>query len=137
MDVRKHLTAPPMRTVRWGMTDTNLLKALAAMRLLIWWLLPASALVAVAAQPVPESSRGELLYATHCIGCHTAQVHWRDKRLATDWPSLRKQVSRWQANTGLGWSDDDIVAVTRYLNDLYYRFPAPDSPLALERPPRA
>ena len=88
--------------------------------------------IAVAAQPVPDNSRGELLYSTHCIGCHSAQVHWRDKRLATDWASLRMQVFRWQMNTGLAWSDEEIVAVTRYLNDLYYRFPTPDRPVAFQ-----
>ena len=111
-----------------------------AMRRLALWLLAACtcAAIAVAAQPAPGSSRGELLYSTHCVGCHTAQVHWREKRLASDWASLRTQVSRWQANTGLAWSDNDIATVTRYLNDLYYRFPAPGSPLALRRPsPRA
>jgi len=89
----------------------------------------------VAAQPAPGAPRGELLYSTHCVACHSTQVHWRDVRLATDWASLRLQVLRWQGNTGLAWSDDDIAAVTRYLNDLYYRFPAPGSPMALQRPP--
>ena len=102
------------------------------------WLLAAGTggAFAVAAQPAPESSRGELLYSTHCIGCHTAQMHWRDKRLATDWVSLRMQVFRWQANTGLAWNDNDVVAVSRYLNDLYYHFPAPASPVALQRSSR-
>ncbi len=88
----------------------------------------AATLVALAsAQPVPKSdtSRGELLYATHCIGCHTAQIHWRDRRLATDWASLEAQVRRWQANTGLGWSDEEVGEVARYLNGLYYHFAAP------------
>ena len=104
------------------------------MRRLTLWLLAActGGAIAVAAQPAPESSRGELLYSTHCIGCHSAQVHWRDNRLATDWASLKMQVSRWQMNTGLAWSDDDIVAVTRYLNDRYYRFPNPGSPVAFQ-----
>jgi cytochrome c len=35
-------------------------------------------------------SRGELLYSTHCVACHTAKIHWRDGRAATDcqvsWP---------------------------------------------------
>jgi mono/diheme cytochrome c family protein len=80
-----------------------------------------------AAQPTAKTDapRGELLYSTHCIGCHTAQVHWRDKRLATDWTSLRAQVRRWQGNTGLGWSDEEIVEVTRYLNARYYHFQPP------------
>ena len=104
------------------------------MRRLTFWLLAVctGGTFAVAAQPTAENSRGELLYTTHCIGCHTTQIHWRDKTLATDWPSLRRQVIRWQSNTGLGWSDDDIVAVTRYLNDLYYHFPTPGSPVALQ-----
>ncbi len=78
-----------------------------------------------AAQTTPEvaTSRGELLYSTHCIGCHTAQIHWRDKKLATDWASLKEQVRRWAINTGLTWGDDDILAVSRHLNTLYYHFP--------------
>lgn len=97
-----------------------------------WWmraLVAASALAAgaVAAQTVPgsDTARGELLYKTHCIGCHTTQMHWRDKRLATDWTSLRGQVGRWQTNTGLGWSDEEIADVTRYLNTHYYHFQSP------------
>lgn len=70
-----------------------------------------------------EQSRGELLYSTHCIACHTTHVHWRDKRLATDWQSLNKQVQRWQSNTRLGWNEADVKAVARYLNTLYYHFP--------------
>ena len=71
-----------------------------------------------------EPSRGELLYSTHCIACHTTQAHWRDKRLATDWKSLVHQVRRWQSNAHLGWNEDDIAEVTRYLNQLYYHFPS-------------
>ena len=79
----------------------------------------------LAAQPGagPDGGRGEMLYSTHCIACHTSQVHWRDKRLATDWPTLENQVRRWQRNTGLSWSDEDIASVSRHLNKLYYHFP--------------
>jgi hypothetical protein len=76
----------------------------------------------VVAPPVP--SRGELLYTTHCITCHSAQIHWRDARLATDWASLRAQVRRWQGNAELGWSEGDVDDVTRYLNQRHYGFPA-------------
>jgi mono/diheme cytochrome c family protein len=69
------------------------------------------------------SSRGELLYATHCIACHTTQVHWRERRLVTDFPSLIVQVGRWQKNTGLDWSSEEILDVVRYLNSTIYRFP--------------
>ena len=33
----------------------------------------------------------------------------------------------------MNWSDDDIVAVARYLNKDYYRFPVPETTAAVER----
>lgn len=72
-----------------------------------------------------NASRAELLYTTHCIACHNAQVHWREKRLATDWRSLQSEVRRWQGVAALAWSEDDIVEVAQYLNRLYYRYPSP------------
>lgn len=78
------------------------------------------------AQPMRDATRGELLYSTHCIACHSAEVHWRDKKLATDWISLRAEVRRWQGFSGLGWSDDDVAEVARYLNALHYRYPTLD-----------
>ncbi|HTQ01261.1 MAG TPA: hypothetical protein VMN56_18235 [Casimicrobiaceae bacterium] len=68
-------------------------------------------------------SRGELLYETNCVACHTKEVHWRDRRLVTDWQSLAAQTRRWQRNAGLGWSDEDIDEVARYLNETFYHFP--------------
>jgi len=87
-------------------------------------LLVATPLLAQApAQPAP--SGGALLYQTYCIACHDAQVHWRERKLATDWASLAAQVRRWQANSGLQWSDEEIDEVARYLNGTIYRFPVP------------
>ena len=77
------------------------------------------------AQAKPDLERGELLYSTHCIGCHSAQLHWRDKKAATSWDSLKTEVERWQKTTGLGWRERDVTEVARYLNGLYYRFPEP------------
>lgn len=68
-------------------------------------------------------SRGSLLYETHCGTCHTRSLHWREKRLATDWASLNRQVARWQDNAGLNWEADDIDAVARYLNESIYHYP--------------
>ncbi len=58
------------------------------------------------AQPKAESTRGELLYSTHCIACHDDQVHWRDKKIAKDWNGLKAQVRRWQGVQGLVWGDE-------------------------------
>ena len=90
----------------------------------------------VAAQAPPPSgeSQGQLLYSTHCVACHTTEVHWRDKRLANNWTSLKAQVNRWQANSGLGWRDAEIVEVARYLNELYYHFPQTGDQVGLDDP---
>jgi len=81
--------------------------------------------LAASAQTATPASRGELLYTTHCVACHTTEVHWRQKKLATDWASLDRQVRRWAGNVGLAWTDGDIVEVTRFLNSAHYHFATP------------
>ena len=76
-------------------------------------------------------SRGELLYSTHCIGCHTTQMHWREGRAANDWTGVVAQVRKWQSANSLSWNEQDIVAVARYLNESVYHYePAPSPPAA-------
>ncbi|HEY0823784.1 MAG TPA: cytochrome c [Ramlibacter sp.] len=84
------------------------------------------ALAAAAAQAQPQggaSGRGQLLYSTHCVECHTTQMHWREQRLARDWNTLKAQVRRFQGVARLGWTEEDIEAVARHLNETIYRFP--------------
>jgi mono/diheme cytochrome c family protein len=93
-----------------------------------WWMAAAAIAFATAgaAQPAPPSAaRGELLYKTNCIECHTTQVHWRDRRLAANWKGLQAQVRRWQRNAGLKWSEQEIGDVTRYLNGEFYHYAPP------------
>lgn len=78
------------------------------------------------AQTAIDTSRGELLYSTHCIACHSTQMHWRDKKIATNWSLLKVQVRQWQRTAGLGWGEDDVTAVARYLNIQFYHFPVPE-----------
>lgn len=86
------------------------------------------------ALPTPLPTRGQLLYGTHCVECHNSQVHWRNKKLATDWTSLKAQVTHWQAVALLNWSEADILEVTRHLNGTIYRFPSPANPRAQGAP---
>lgn len=90
-------------------------------------ILVATSLAAVAtlahSQAPTVPTRGQLLYTTHCITCHTTQMHWRDDRQAKDWDSLKMQVRRWQGNAGLQWGEPDITEVARHLNDTIYHFP--------------
>ena len=81
------------------------------------------AAAAAAAEERSPQGRGALLYTTFCVECHTTQVHWRDKRIATDLRGLRAQVRRWQDNIGQNWEQKDIDAVTNHLNRTFYKFP--------------
>ena len=84
---------------------------------------PLALVLAAGAQAQPAAPRGQLLYSTHCVECHTTQVHWRDQNLARDWESLKAWVRHWQAEARLQWSEDDVDAVARHLNETIYRFP--------------
>ena len=99
------------------------------------WVASAFAAVCLATvTPLQAQSKGELLYSTHCIACHGDQMHWRDKKLANDWISLKGQVQRWQGVAMLRWSDEDIVSVAQYLNERYYRFPKTADQVSLAQP---
>lgn len=82
--------------------------------------------IAAGANAQRAASRGELLYSTHCIGCHGAQVHWREKSLVSDWAGVQVQADRWQQVSTLEWSNEDIAEVARYLNALHDHYPAPN-----------
>jgi len=77
------------------------------------------------ARPGPGPTRGQLLYNTHCIECHSVQIHWRDTHKAQDWGSLVKWVAYWQATLDLDWPRGDITAVARHLNENIYGFAMP------------
>lgn len=93
--------------------------------LAVAWLAATAVLALAQPQPPPAPTRGQLLYATHCIECHNSQVHWRERQDARDWNTLRAEVVRWQSAASLGWSDADIDEVTRHLNDTIYHFAQP------------
>jgi len=75
--------------------------------------------------PQPRTTRGGLLYETHCIACHNSQMHWRDARTVRDWAGLVAQVRNWQDRARLQWSEADILEVARHLNAAIYRLPQP------------
>ncbi|WP_295985394.1 cytochrome c [uncultured Variovorax sp.] len=79
------------------------------------------------ASPTRAQSRGELLYNANCVACHNEKMHWRGRKLVNDWDSLEEQVRRWQQASSLGWRDQDIMEVARYLNDRFYGFEPPSA----------
>jgi hypothetical protein len=71
-------------------------------------------------------AHGQLLYSTHCIACHSTQLHWREKKSVKNWLSLKAEVTKWQRESMLGWNEEDVADVANYLNIQYYHFPAPE-----------
>jgi mono/diheme cytochrome c family protein len=73
-----------------------------------------------------DLDRGRMLHETHCSACHDSVAYKRDKKIATTYEEVRAQVVRWQTNTSLRWSDEDIDNVAAYLVKSYYKIPCPD-----------
>ena len=69
-----------------------------------------------------NTDRGELLYETHCTGCHGSVVHLRERHART-FDEIAAQVARWQASLGLNWSAPDIADVARHLDRRFYKLP--------------
>lgn len=80
--------------------------------------LPASILQA--AEPDP----GKQLHDQHCTQCHGSEVMTRKDRRVNNLQELGAQVRQCDSNLGLKWFDDDIEAVTQYLNQNFYHFNA-------------
>ena len=80
---------------------------------------------AAIAEKAADPRRGLLLYDTHCIACHTTDVHWRDKHIVQSWPDLIYQVNRMQGNAGQNWEQAEIIDVAAYLNEVFYQMPCP------------
>lgn len=83
---------------------------------------------AAAAEPpaIPEPSRAELLYETHCVACHTSVAH-RQLDRARSPAEVAASVRRWSDHQSLNWTESDIQDVTGFLIHRYYRL-APLSP---------
>ena len=83
---------------------------------------------ATAVTPVHSADfeRGRVLYENHCRMCHESLAFKRGDRIAKDYEEVRAQVIRWQTNTSLHWSEEDIENVASYVARTYYKMPCPD-----------
>lgn len=104
----------------------------AALSLLGVIILASSAVVSAQPQPSPQpsssaplrasSTRGEMLYENHCTICHTSVVHVQENHHATSDVAVEGWVRRWATDQKLGWSDQDVLDVTEFLWQRYYKF---------------
>ena len=85
--------------------------------------LPATALILVATA-LPLQAKEDLaeLYQFNCTNCHGAEVYTRANRKVNSLEALEAQVQRCELALGLKWFDEEIAAMSQYLNDHYYHF---------------
>jgi hypothetical protein len=69
-----------------------------------------------------DISHGKSLQQKNCMSCHDDGMYTRDNRRVSSLDGLQKQVMRCEQSLGLKWFDDDVTAVTEYLNTSYYHF---------------
>lgn len=90
-------------------------RMLAALGVALLW----AAAMSARAQDI---ERGKMLHENHCRMCHDSVVYSRSDHIAKNIEEVRAQVKRWQNNTNLHWSDEDIDNVTAYIAQHYYKF---------------
>ena len=73
-----------------------------------------------------DLDRGRTLHDTHCRMCHDSVAYKRDKKIADTYETVRAQVVRWETNSSLRWSEEDIDNVTAYVTKTYYKIPCPN-----------
>ena len=94
------------------------------MRLLYTLLVLAASAVPVAANAA-DLERGRMLHENHCRMCHDSIAYKRGDKIANTYAEVKAQVTRWQTNTGLHWSEADIDSVTAFVVKTYYKLPVP------------
>ena len=82
----------------------------------------AMTLALLAGQSLADVERGKELHDANCVKCHDSSVYTREDRFVTSRDSLKTQVQRCNVNLGTQWFDEDVNAVTDYLNTTYYKF---------------
>jgi mono/diheme cytochrome c family protein len=88
-----------------------------------------SALGWAPASAMADAERGKALHAEHCVSCHVSLtggdangLYTRKERKVQSLDALRAQVRRCEQNLNLTWFDDDVDAVTQYLNEQFYHY---------------
>jgi len=65
---------------------------------------------------------GKGIYNKSCMGCHGTEVFTRPDRRVKNLAKLRNQVKQCSYAVEAKWFDEEINAVTDYLNKNFYKF---------------
>lgn len=65
---------------------------------------------------------GKQLHDANCVSCHTPEIYTRDDRIVNNYRQLQERVRQCELANELTWFDEEIDAVTTYLNNSFYHF---------------
>ena len=65
---------------------------------------------------------GKQVYHKNCTGCHGTEVFTRPNRRVKNMAELSSRVRQCSYATEVKWFDEEINAVTDYLNKSFYKF---------------
>lgn len=65
---------------------------------------------------------GERVHDGQCLRCHNESIYTRKDRAIKDYQALGAQVVQCGLAAEANWFDDEIEAVTDYLNTHFYQF---------------
>ena len=92
-------------------------------------LLSGTLLLAVTSMPLQASDPAEL-HRSQCIACHAKMtggdggvLYKREDRIVKSKFELEQRVAYCARGAHTDWNDEEIYAVTNYLNELIYQFP--------------
>ncbi len=74
------------------------------------------------ASPIAAAKDGKALYEQNCQGCHGTEVFTRKDRRIKNKAALAAQVQRCNFALEKKLFDEDMAAITNYLNQQFYKF---------------
>ena len=78
-------------------------------------------LISLTSIPV-HATDGKSIYIQGCSGCHGTEVFTRPDRKVKNLVELRSRVRQCSYAIESKWFDEEINAVTDYLNSAFYKF---------------
>ena len=79
-------------------------------------------LIATAPVAALSSTDGKAIYNKSCTGCHGTDVFTRPDRRVKNMSKLKSRVKQCSYAVEAKWFDEEINAVTDYLNNDFYKF---------------
>lgn len=82
-----------------------------------------ASIIAFPVQAAPDIAMGKKLYTeANCTKCHGPEKYTSKDRKVQSLSTLKTFVQGCATNLSLSWFEDEVDAVTAYLNKEYYKF---------------